>query len=405
MNILILASLFALLFLGVADNQATLVLLPAIGETFAAGIISRGFLITVYSVGAAAAALATGFLSDHYGRKRFLQWAVVGFGIFSFLTSQAGSLNLLLATRFTTGVAAGTLSTCSVALAGDWFPYQVRGRAVGIISSAYFAAPILGVPLAAQSAERFGWHNTYLFFAAGAVLCWFLTFGLPPPDTPPATGRTFSELRQSAGRTLRELFGRADTSALMGIAFLVSGALVGFLTYLIQWLKDGLGLSITTISWVWMLGGLAALVGAPLGGILSDRWGKKRVALGSNILLAFALLAVPWTRWGIVLLILFGLISLAAAFRQGPTTALMTQMVGSGQRGVMVALRNVSSQLGIAAATFGGGFLYEQWNFAAVALFCSLMTAGVVFLLAWKISEPGAGGPEGKAGAQPATQV
>ena len=83
----------------------------------------------------------------------------------------------------------------------------------------------------------------------------------------------------------------------------------------------------------------------------------------------------------------------------------MTQMVGSGQRGAMVALRNVSSQLGIAAATFGGGFLYEQWNFAAVALFCSLMTAGVVFLLAWKISEPGAGGPEGKAGAQPTTQV
>ena len=404
MNILILASLFALLFLGVADNQATLVLLPAIGETFAAGIISRGFLITVYSVGAAAASLATGFLSDHYGRKRFLQWAVVGFGIFSFLTSQAGSLNWLLATRFATGVAAGTLSTCSVALAGDCFPYQVRGRAVGIISSAYFAAPILGVPLAAQSAERFGWHNTYLFFAAGAVLCSFLTFGLPR-DAPPDGQRTLPELRRTATVTLRELFGRADTSALMGIAFLVSGALVGFLTYLIQWLKDGLGLTTSTIGWVWMLGGLAALVGAPLGGILSDRWGKKRVALGSNILLAFALLAVPWTRWGIVLLILFGLISLAAAFRQGPTTALMTQMVGSGQRGVMVALRNVSSQLGIAAATFGGGFLYEQWNFAAVALFCSLMTAGVVFLLAWKISEPGAGGPEGKAGAQPTTPV
>ena len=404
MNILILASLFALLFLGVADNQATLVLLPAIGETFAAGIISRGFLITVYSVGAAAASLATGFLSDHYGRKRFLQWAVVGFGIFSFLTSQAGSLNLLLATRFATGVAAGTLSTCSVALAGDWFPYQVRGRAVGIISSAYFAAPILGVPLAAQSAERFGWHTTYLFFAAGAIVCRLLTFGLPP-DTTPSPRSTFSELRQSAGRTLRELFGRADTSALMGIAFLVSGALVGFLTYLIQWLKDGLGLTTSTIGWVWMLGGLAAFVGAPLGGILSDRWGKKRVALGSNILLAFALLAVPWTRWGTVLLILFGLISFAAAFRQSPTTALVTQMVGSGQRGAMVALRNVSSQLGIAAATFGGGFLYEQWNFAAVALFCSLLTAGVVFLLAWKISEPGAGGPEVKAGAQPATRV
>ena len=67
--------------------------------------------------------------------------------------------------RALTGLAAGTLSTCSITFAADWFPYQVRGRAIGLISSAYFAAPILGVPIAAQIADRFGWRRAFL------VLC------------------------------------------------------------------------------------------------------------------------------------------------------------------------------------------------------------------------------------------
>ena len=52
---LILTCLFWLLFLGVADHQATLVLLPSLGESFDVRILARGILVTGYALGAALA--------------------------------------------------------------------------------------------------------------------------------------------------------------------------------------------------------------------------------------------------------------------------------------------------------------------------------------------------------------
>ena len=385
---LILTCLFWLLFLGVADHQATLVLLPSLGESFDVRILARGILVTGYALGAALASLGSGVLSDQFGRKRFLQGAILAFGVFSWLTSQTTSFTQILLTRLGTGLAAGTLSTCTVAYAGDWFPYEVRGRALGIISSASFAAPILGVPLATQIAGRLGWQSAYLAFAGLGVFGLFLTFKLPTENHARNT-RSVPAIFRAAGHTFKGLLSRADTVAIVLIAFLVSGGLVGFLAYISQWLEGELGLSTSMVGWVWVLGGLVGLGGVPLGGFLSDHWGKKPVALAGNGLLVVVLIAIPWTKWGVLLLILFGLFSLAAALRQGPLTALATELVSREHRGALVALRNISSQLGIAASTLVGGILYERGKYPAVTLLCALMTLGVVYLLATRIREPG----------------
>jgi len=131
-----------------------------------------------------------------------------------------------------------------------------------------------------------------------------------------------------------------------------------------------------------------AVGSAPLGGILSDRWGKRAVSIASNILLAVAVAFVPFLPWGVGLLGLFALASLGAAFRQGPLTALMTEMVPAAQRGSYIALRNISSQMGIGATAYLGGVLFQKFGYSAVTSLCALMTAVVVVLLATHIVEP-----------------
>jgi predicted MFS family arabinose efflux permease len=137
-----------------------------------------------------------------------------------------------------------------------------------------------------------------------------------------------------------------------------------------------------------MQGGLVAMASAPLGGIASDRWGKRNVSIASNILLAVAIAFVPFFSWGIWLLILFCMTSLGAAFRQGPLTALMTEMVPGARRGSFIALRNIFSQLGIGVVWLIGGLLYQRQGYAAVTTLCAVMTACVVVLLATHIVEP-----------------
>jgi len=385
---LVIANLFLLLFLGVADNQMIAALLPVLIGSFGVSVKVIELLVVAYSVAAALASFISGALSDRYGRRQFLLVGVLVFGLASWLASRARSFEELMLARSLTGLAAGTISTCSIAFAGDWFDYAVRGRAIGLISSAYFVAPIVGVPLAGQIADHWGWRRVFVFFAVLAAAVGCVSSALPKG------GNSAAQLprRPTTLASIGSLLLRPDLVAALGIAFLVSGGLVGFITNIGLWLHDRFAISTGRITLVFMVGGLASVVGAPLGGILSDRWGKRTVSIASNGLLAAAVATVPFLPWGKFLILAFGVTGLGAAFRQGPLTALMTEMVPTVQRGSFIALRNISSQLGIGAIALAGGVLYEHYGYAAVTTLCSLMTALVAILLTTHIVEPQAAG-------------
>lgn len=386
MKPLIILILFLLLFLGLADNQTIPALLPLLIDSLHITVEQAGLLAVFYSAAAAAASLVTGVVSDHYGRKPFLVAGAIVFGCASWLSAHAGSFVELTFSRGLTGLGAGAISTCSIAFAGDWFDYSIRGRALSWISTAYFAAPILGVPLAAQVAGRYGWRNTFYFFASLAAAV--ALFSLRLPSDRPEARLPHSEKWRATFRSCRSFFKRRDTSAGLVIAFLVSGGLYGFLYYIGQWLHTSFGVTTGTIGLVFMLGGLAALIGAPFAGSLSDRWGKRRVSIAGNILLAFSVALVPFLPWGAGLLIVFGFTSLGAATRQGPLAALMTELVPTEERGSFIALRNVFSQMGIGLVVLAGGAIYERHGYLAVTTLCAVMTAAVAVLLATRIVEP-----------------
>jgi predicted MFS family arabinose efflux permease len=384
-DLLVIGNLFLLLFLGLADNQTVPALLPLLIASLHISVKQAGLLAVFYSVAAAVASLVTGVVSDHYGRKPFLILGALVFGAASWRAAGAQSFAGLILARGLTGFGAGAISTCSIAFAGDWFAYRVRGRALSLISTAYFAAPILGVPLAAQIAGRLGWRDTFYFFAvlAGAVALLSLRLPREKRDTSSRPGKWHATFR-----ACRSFFARRDTRAGVGIAFLVSGGLYGFIFYIGQWLNATFGVSTRTIGWVFMLGGLVALVGAPLAGSLSDRWGKRPVSILGNVVLAVSVAVVPLFPWGIGLLAVFGLTSLGAAARQGPLTALMTELVPASERGSFIALRNVSSQTGIGLVVLAGGALYEWRGYIAVTTLCAAMTFLVAILLTTHIAEP-----------------
>lgn len=385
MDYRVIANLFLLLFLGVADNQVIAALLPSLVNSFHISVGTAGLLVTAYSLAAGVAAFVSGSLSDHYGRRRFLVAGVLVFAVASWLSARSPDYTALMLARVLTGFAAGTISTCSIAFAGDWFPYVVRGRAIGLISSAYFAAPILGVPLATQIADRYGWRRAFVMFAALAVIVALSSLALPSDQLSPQPS---AEKLRTTARAFRSFLQRRDTSAALVIAFLVSGGLVGFLTYIAQWLNSEFGVATRTIGWVFMLGGLVAVASAPLGGMASDRLGKRTISIASNVLLAVSVAAIPFFKWGVLLLVVFGVTSLGAAFRQGPLTALMTEMVPTAQRGSFIALRNIGSQFGIGLVVLVGGVLFEHHGYVAVTTLCALMTVVVAVLLTTHIMEP-----------------
>ena len=376
--------LFSVLFLGVADSQMVSPLLPAIRGVFARSSYEAGFLFTGYSAAAGLSVLVWGPISDSIGARRALLGGLAGFAAGSLLSLLAWSFAALLAGRALTGMGASLLSLNVITYAGVYFPYARRGWAMGSIFSSYFAALILGVPLASVAAGRLGWRSA--FGAAGALALVLLPLArrmLPVPPTSERAAHAGPGVTGHVRNYLEFISRRSTLGALLG-SLAASAGMMGFLAFVGVWLHDDFAASTEQVALVFFASGAAALVASPMAGALSDRVGKRAQFMVSNLALALLLVALPRAGWGLGLFATFCLISVAAAFRQGPMEALITEVVATGRRGSFVALRNSFSQLGIGLAALGSGHLFERSGYAAVCFLCAalnIMAAGSVLVL------------------------
>ena len=382
---LIVATLFGVLFLATVDNQLLIPLLPTLGREFQISMSTLAWLFSGYALAAAAFSLFLGPLLDRFGRLIFLRSGLILFVLIAFCTYLSKEYSQLFGLRVTAGLAGGLLSTCTASLVGDLFSYERRGRIMGIVLSSYFAALILGIPLAAWTAELWNWRTVYLFSALlGLVLtvCSFLV-----PSSPPHSASALS--LGSYLRTYPRLLRRGETGAAVVTSFGVSGATLAFLTFIADYLDVEFGLQPVQISWLFVTAGVAAALASPVSGWMSDHFTKRGVFLAANTLLALPLLLLNRLPWGGLLFGLFFLISLCVSFRQTALHTLQTELVLAERRGSFIALRNGFSQLGISISVLVSGTLYSEMGYGGVTAWAACLTllSSVVFY--WAVREPG----------------
>jgi len=376
---IVMAILLLIFFLGTSDNQMISPLLPRIAEDFKLSEGDVGKLLgPAYALAAAIAALLIGPVSDKYGRRRFLLYASILFGLSLVAVTIIKDAGALAATRVFTGLAAGTFSTCSIAYVADYFPYKRRGVAMSVVQAGYFGALVIGVPAANLIAKWQSWRVSFALFGALSIAAFFLIALLLPEDKHQMAERGLSDRMARRFDNIRITFEKRDRIASIAAAFFVSGGFVGFFFYLGSWLISTFALSTNALNMFFIIVGFALVIGAVVAGPVADRFGKRSLSIAATLVLAPMLLLIPRLGWGAPLFVCFFLASTAFAFRQGPLQALATELVPRHARGALVAVRNTASQIGIAVATWASGLLYTGYGYGAVGLFSSLMTLAAV---------------------------
>ena len=302
----VVACLFFILFVGVADNQILSPLLPAIRTQFGKSSAEMGFLFTGYAFCAGISVLIWGPLSDLFGRKRGLLNGLAVFFAGSCLSYFSSGFYMLLCGRILTGMGASMLSLNTISYAADFFPYAKRGWAMGSIFSSYFAALILGVPLGSWFGDKFGWNAVFgVMGVIALVLVFFVYLLLPGLAAKPGESgyKTFSVY---VGRYIEFLKNPSSFGALLCSMFASAGTM-GFLAFLGVWLHDVFGISGSRIGMVFLIAGGAALLASPLAGSIADRVGKRLQFVVSSLALALFLLILPGLHWGIPLFTIYEL--------------------------------------------------------------------------------------------------
>ena len=175
------------LFLGALDQTIVGPALPTI-VTQLSGNDYYVWAITIYLLTSTISVPFWGKLSDIYGRKPIFMIGIVIFLIGSALSGLSQNMGMLILFRGIQGIGAGSLFPVALAVIGDLFTPQERGKYQGLFGAVFGIAFVAGPLIGGWLTENLSWHWIfYVNIPIGIVALIVIQRLLPTVKTPSAT--------------------------------------------------------------------------------------------------------------------------------------------------------------------------------------------------------------------------
>ena len=134
-----------------------------------------GTVVSAYAFSAGAAGILAAGYADRFDRKKLLLFFYAGFILGTLFCALAVDFWTLLAARIVTGLFGGVISSVSLAIVGDLFSLEQRGRVMGFVQMSFSASQILGIPAGLYLAHSWGWEF-YFFHDCGRIAVRFCRY-------------------------------------------------------------------------------------------------------------------------------------------------------------------------------------------------------------------------------------
>jgi predicted MFS family arabinose efflux permease len=248
-------------------------LIPRLSTIFGVSAQTVGLIVPAYLIPYGISTLVYGVLSDRLGRRRIMLASLTAFVVLTGLTAGARSVSELLTTRLLTGLGASGVVPLGLALIGQVYPYERRGRPLGWLFGAMAGGAAFGSTFGALLEPWLGWRGIFLAVSAlGVVMVGLLLpyqglLGEAPP-TPTATTRKVMRGYRALLATARGL--RTYTYVLLNSVFHS-----GVFTWLGLYFAQRHGLGEVGIGLALLGYGVPGFVLGPIIGRAADRWGRR----------------------------------------------------------------------------------------------------------------------------------
>lgn len=379
---LIMIALWLMVFSASSQVMIIAPILPQISTALHIPEALQGTLITAYAAAFCLFALIIGPISDKIGRRRILIMGTGGMAVALFFHHLVFDYYSMLAARAFAGAAGGVLSGASVSYVGDYYPYERRGWANGVLITGMAAGQIVGIPLGIVLAEWGGFQQPFILFALIMCLAFALTLAAVPQ---PAVSRTHLPLTLgSAGRCYLHLLKKRTYATIAACFALANFGIAMYTVYLPTWITQKFNLNGYDIASVVFFGGLAIVITGPLAGKLSDRIGRKMIilyaAIGLSVVMAMTTFFINefWMAYP-----LFFITMMLVAARLGPFQALVSEIVPDFQRGTLLSMSVAIGQLFMGVAATVAGYLFADYGYVSNSI---LAAVGILLMgiLVWR---------------------
>jgi predicted MFS family arabinose efflux permease len=381
----IIFTLWLIIFASSSQFLIIAPILPQIGDELHISDQKLGWLITSYAVFLAIFAIIAGPISDRIGRKKILIIGCTTMFVALLLHTVVFDFQSMLVVRAIAGSAGGMLTGACVAYIGDYFPVNRRGWANGWVATGSAAGQVLGIPIGSFVASYFGFKSPFLAFALVMLFALVLVI---TQVVQPVVKRDTRKL--SIGGSFRDyyLLLKQKNTRLIAFAYgLMFLSFALFIFYLPSFLTTLCGFTGFELSLLFLIGGVASVIGGPWAGNLSDRIGRRNIIVISSIgLFVVMLITSIYVDNFYKAYSVFFIFMLLTSARLGPFRAMVTEITSSEKRGKLMSLSISLGQLGMAFGGILAGYVYAEFGFWLNTIL-SGVTVLMFGLLVWRYLE------------------
>lgn len=330
-------------------TQGVLTLIPFLANSFDLSKAQVGLIGGSINIGMTMTLILVGRLVDNWGEKPVLIGGAIYTGLAIMAVSFARSFPVLLGLLVVTGFGAASSTPAGSRAIMSWFPFRARGMALGIRQTGFPIGGLLAALILPHIATALTWRGAFVAMGIlaiiGAIVC---LVGYRDRRTIKAeTGRKVHKM------SIDKVLKNKNIFLISLSAITLAAAQFSFLTYMVIFFHDKIGLPVTIGSIFLAVAQFAGIIGRIFWGIVSDRvFGGKRKAALFAVGLVTAIVPVamafvgPQTKlWELGLVVIaFGF---SAIGWNGVYVALLSEVAGKETSGTVVGWGLTVIQVGV----------------------------------------------------------
>lgn len=311
-------------------------------------------IVSAYTFSAGISGFLAAFFADKFDRKKILLIGYTGFIASTFLCGIANSYFLLLLSRIVAGAFGGLIGAQVLSIIADTIPFERRATAMGTLMAGFSFASVAGLPFGLYLATIWGWGAPFIFIGGlGVLIIALANFSIPEvkahinPEN--ANSKPFSVIQNIL----------SDKNQLRGL--LLSAAMMlghfSIIPFIATYMEFNVGFSKTEVTYIYLCGGVASLITAPLIGKLADKIGKLKtfaifVSASSIPVLLITNMPVVHFYYALIATTLFFIF---AGGRFIPAQAMISAVVKPERRGGFMSINSSMQQLASGSASLIAG--------------------------------------------------
>lgn len=351
-------------------------LLPRLSEVFEVPEQKIGLIVPAYMIAYGLSTLFYGVISDWIGRTRVINFSMFAFVLLTGLTATAQSPDQMIIWRLLTGLGASGVVPVSLAMIGDLYPFERRGKPLGMLFAAMEGGMAAGSTAGVMLEPFVGWRMLFLGTAvlAAAAVLYQVTILKKPATSPKKTRPPVKKVLAGFKSLLSTKKGARTYSYVFWNGIFHSGIYTWLGLYFTQMYalsQVGIGLAILGY------GVPGLLLGAVIGRA-ADKWGRFWLIILGLALTGVATAVMAFDIPVLVAALAVTAISLGYDLTQPLFAGIVTQLGGKERGGQAMGLNVFAlfTGFGLGSFFFGEtlrlGFDTALYIFAGIQLIATL---------------------------------